>query len=142
MRNSLFCLILAGIIIGSYGCATMIRGTTETLYIESEPEGALAQLSTGQSCVTPCQIKLKRNQTVNIKFTKDGCEPTMITVVPTLAGAGVILGGLIDYGTGAVYNLTPNPVRVLLKCSEGENTLTKKNSGNKEVQKNQKEKDF
>jgi hypothetical protein len=33
-----------------------------------------------------------------------------------LAGAGVILGGLIDYGTGAVYSLQPNPVVAMLKC--------------------------
>jgi hypothetical protein len=95
----------------------MIRGTPEILQINSEPEGALAKLSTGQSCITPCQIKLKRNQTVNIKFEKEGCEPEMVTVVPTLSGSGVVLGGVIDYGTGAVYNLTPNTV-VILKCNK------------------------
>ncbi len=100
------------------GCATMIRGTSETLVITSEPEGALAKLSNGQSCVTPCQMKLKRNEIVYIKFEKKGCEPAMIPVVPTLAASGVIWGGLIDYGTGAVYDLTPNPVHVLLKCND------------------------
>lgn len=29
-------------------------------------------------------------------------------MIPTLAGAGVIFGGFIDYGTGAVYDLQPN----------------------------------
>ena len=100
------------------GCATMVRGTSEELQIVSEPEGALAKLSNGQSCITPCKIKLKRNQTVYIKFEKEGCEPEMVTVVPTLAGAGIILGGVIDYGTGAVYNPTPNPVHVILKCNK------------------------
>lgn len=37
-------------------------------------------------------------------------------MVPTLSGAGVILGGLIDYGTGAVYDLQPNPLTVTLAC--------------------------
>lgn len=41
----------------------------------------------------------------------------MVSVFPTLAGAGVILGGVIDYGTGAVYNLQPNPVVANLRCA-------------------------
>jgi hypothetical protein len=52
-----------------------------------------------------------------ITFSKSGCNNQMASVYPTLAGSGVILGGLIDYGTGAVYNLTPNPVVVSLNCS-------------------------
>lgn len=50
-----------------------------------------------------------------VKVSKEGYYTESITVTPTIAGAGVILGGIIDYGTGAVYNLTPNPVQVLLK---------------------------
>lgn len=97
------------------GCATMIRGTEDKLDITSEPSGALVELSNGQKGNTPCQFNLKRNQTVILKFTKEGYEPESLTVCPTLAGAGVILGGVIDYGTGAVYNLTPNPAHVILK---------------------------
>lgn len=108
--------LCAGMALTLAGCATMVRGTTETLQIVSEPEGALAKISSGQQCKTPCQVKLKRNQTVTIKLEKDGCESELVTVTPTLAGSGVLLGGMIDYGTGAVYNLTPNPVHVMLKC--------------------------
>ena len=132
MLRKLLRLGLVASMVVAAGCATMIRGTSETLYIESEPEGALAKLSTGQKCITPCQIKLKRNQTVNIKFEKEGCEPESITVTPTLAGSGVLLGGIVDYGTGAVYNLNPNPVHVLLKC-KGSNSGKKKARGKGET---------
>jgi hypothetical protein len=37
-------------------------------------------------------------------------------MIPTLGGAGVVLGGFIDYGTGAVYDLQPNPLTVTLDC--------------------------
>lgn len=96
------------------GCATMIRGTEEMVQVTSEPSGAIAEASDGQKCVTPCQLKFKRNQTVQIKITKDGYQPQSMSVYPTLAGAGVLLGGVIDYGTGAVYSLTPNPCCALL----------------------------
>ncbi|WP_172592474.1 hypothetical protein [Nitrosomonas supralitoralis] len=39
-------------------------------------------------------------------------------MMPTLAGGGVIMGGLIDYGTGAVYDLHPNPMTVSLVCDK------------------------
>ena len=93
----------------------MIRGTEEPLSLTSEPSGALAEVSSGQKCTTPCQVVLKRNQSIMIKFSKDGYEPETVSVFPTLAGAGVILGGVIDYGTGAVYSLTPNPAHAMLK---------------------------
>jgi hypothetical protein len=96
------------------GCATMIRGTEEKLDITSEPSGSLVELSNGEKGQTPCQFTLKRNQTIILKFTKEGYQPESLTVCPTLAGAGVILGGVIDYGTGAVYSLTPNPAHVIL----------------------------
>lgn len=35
---------------------------------------------------------------------------------PTLAGSRVLLRGLIDYGTGAVYSLKPNPAVATLRC--------------------------
>ncbi len=101
-------LLLAG------GCATMIRGTSENLMITSEPDGAQVKLSDGRACKTPCQMECKRNQTIILKFTKDGYQAESLTVCPTLAGAGVILGGVIDYGTGAVYSLQPNPAHVIL----------------------------
>lgn len=98
------------------GCATIVRGTDQPLQITSQPEGAKATLSNGQSCTTPCQMKLKRDQSIVITYSKPGCKANQLSVYPTLAGSGVILGGLVDYGDGAVYNLTPNPANVMLDC--------------------------
>lgn len=103
-------------IVAVCGCATMIRGTEQSLQIMSDPPGARASLGTGQTCNTPCSINLSRSTSTAITFEKEGCERTMISVFPTIAGAGVVLGGVIDYGTGAVYNLQPNPVVASLRC--------------------------
>lgn len=59
----------------------------------------------------------ERDSSFSITFSKDGCDSQTVSVFPTLAGAGVLLGGIIDYGTGAVYSLRPNPVVTTLKCS-------------------------
>jgi len=98
------------------GCVTVVRGTEEPLQLTSNPPGARASLASGQTCTTPCAISLSRGTSTVVTFEKDGCERQMISVFPTIAAAGVLLGGVIDYGTGAVYNLQPNPVVVLLRC--------------------------
>jgi hypothetical protein len=101
------------------GCATMIRGTEQQVSINTIPLGAQVQLSNGMSCSSPCTLTVPRNQSLSITITRDGCAPQTASMVPVLAGAGVILGGLIDYGTGAVYDLQPNPLTITLYCRDG-----------------------
>ncbi len=113
------------------GCATVTRGTTDVLVIETEPPGAEATLSNGLRCRTPCALTLRRNETVVVDIVREGYEPVRATVKPRIAGAGaagmagnVILGGLIgaaiDAGSGAMYDLAPNPLRVRLVPLGGE----------------------
>jgi len=109
---------LMALLVSVASCATIVRGTTEEVLFNTTPRGATATLSNGTTCVTPCSVVLKRNESVSVTFTRDGCDSHVTSVFPVLAGAGVILGGLIDYGTGAVYNLQPNPVLAALKCSQ------------------------
>ena len=97
-------------------CATMVRGTEQGVVVNSVPPGATVQVSNGVTCVTPCTFKAARNQSLTLTISKEGCHSTTAAIVSTLAGSGVILGGLIDYGTGAVYDLQPNPLTVSLVC--------------------------
>lgn len=72
----------------------------------------------GQSCTTPCTITAERNKTLQVTITKEGYHTHTTSLMPTLAGGGVLLGGLIDYGTGAVYDLQPNPYTAnLIPCN-------------------------
>jgi hypothetical protein len=75
-------------------------------------------ISNGQSCLTPCNIEAERKNTLQITVKKEGCNVMTTAMVPTLAGAGAMLGGIIDYGTGAVYDLQPNPLFVTLNCDK------------------------
>lgn len=108
------------------GCATITRGTTEVLIIESDPVGADVRIApAGVSCKTPCSIELKRKHNQLVTIRKEGYEPVDVNVIPQTSGAGgagmagnVLVGGLIgaavDAGSGAMKDLKPNPVKVTL----------------------------
>lgn len=94
----------------------MIRGTTEPLQLSTTPGGAKASLATGQACVTPCSLQVSRGTSTAVTFSKENCDDQMVSIFPVISGPGLLLGGLIDFGTGAVYSLQPNPVTAILKC--------------------------
>lgn len=110
-------------------CATITRGTKDTLVIETEPPNASVTLSNGLTCTTPCSVKLPRKEAVVVKIKKEGYYPVEVNVTPQISGAGglgmagnVVLGGLIgaaiDAGSGSMYNLKPNPIKVKLEKIE------------------------
>jgi hypothetical protein len=94
----------------------MIRGTHEPLQLSSNSGGSSCTDLEWAILHNACAMDEERDSSFSITFSKDGCDPQTVSVFPTLAGAGVILGGIIDYGTGAVYSLRPNPVVTTLKC--------------------------
>lgn len=107
------------------GCATITRGTKDTLVVNSEPSGADVELSNGMSGKTPATFKLPRKNNIVVEISKPGYEPTKVNVVSQISGSGgagmagnVLVGGLIgaavDAGSGAMNDLTPNPVNVTL----------------------------
>jgi hypothetical protein len=106
-------------------CATVTRGTSQKFAIESMPSQAQVALSTGQTCVTPCKLKLKRKHGFTATFTKAGYEPYHAEVRSKFSGGGaaagagnVLIGGIIgaavDGSNGSLNNLTPNPLKVKL----------------------------
>lgn len=125
-KQSLFAhtLIALAVLLFS-GCATVTRGTKDTLVIESDPAGATVQLSTGQTAKTPASFQLPRKESVVVTITREGYEPVTVNVQSQIVGAGaagmagnVLVGGVIGVGvdawTGATKSLKPNPVSVKL----------------------------
>ena len=122
MKTILMLLALASL----GGCATITRGTSEVLVVETEPPGAEATITPGRlRCTTPCTLELKRKHDYFIDLNKPGYEPAAVTILSQITGAGaagmagdVLLGGLIGAGvdafSGATKGLKPNPVKVNL----------------------------
>ena len=119
-------IALLALVVGTLpGCATITRGSSEALVVESTPTGAEVRLSSGETCKTPCTLKKKRKHNFVVFINRDGFEPVEVAVISETAGAGaagmagnVLVGGLIGVGvdaaTGATKRLTPNPIRVTL----------------------------
>jgi len=106
-------------------CATITRGTTDTLVISSTPAGADVKLDNGMTGKTPTSFKLPRDKDVIVSITKDGYEPVEVRVTSQISGGGGagmagnilfggIIGGAVDAGSGAMNDLVPNPVSVTL----------------------------
>jgi PEGA domain len=76
----------------------------ETLAIESEPPGAEAKTSLGQSCRTPCQLPVQPGTEFSITLTLSGYQPQRVSVHPEADGAS------------AAPRLAPNPVHVDLQA--------------------------
>ena len=92
------------------------------------PEADVA-LSTGQTCTTPCKLKLKRKTDFTAHISKAGYEPMEARVESKMKGGGVagaagnvlfggIIGGVVDGTNGSLMDLTPNPLQVTLKPTE------------------------
>jgi|SRR3954454_14064018 hypothetical protein len=110
------------------GCASVARGTTETISVESTPPGAEATISgldNPMTCVTPCAVVAKRNADITVTVQKSGYEPEVVQLTKDIPAAGaagfagnLLLGGLVGMGvdaaTGAATDHKPNPVIVTL----------------------------
>jgi hypothetical protein len=125
-------MMLCGLMAASLmlpACATITRGSSQKYTIETTPTAANVELSTGQNCVSPCNLKLKRKNGFVVTAKKEGYEPAKAVVDSKVRGGGVaggagniIAGGLIgiavDASSGAMNDLTPNPLHLTLKPVE------------------------
>ena len=73
----------------------------DTVRFESEPPGAEAKTSNGQTCRTPCALALPTNAPLTVTFTLNGYQPETETIEPITM-------------TGSPPALRPNPVLVEL----------------------------
>lgn len=118
-------LILALAAAPMAGCATVTRGTTNQVQVQSEPPGAQARTSLNHVCTTPCSLLVPRRAGFSVVFSKPGYQDQTIDVKTQIAGTGaagfagnVLVGGVVGMGvdayTGATLEHVPNPVRAQL----------------------------
>lgn len=121
-------MMLCGLMAASLmlpACATVTRGTSQKFNIETTPTAAEVSLSTGQQCISPCKLKLKRKPGFTATVKKEGYQTQTLTVDSKLGGGGAVagagnillggvIGGIVDGTNGSMNNLTPNPLQVTL----------------------------
>lgn len=112
------------------GCATIIRGTKETFTVDSVPQAASVQLSTGPSGQTPFSVKVPRGANLIVTVSKPGYRTQQITVPAQVSPTGAfltaanlfgsrdqsgLLGATVDAADGAAMEHKPNPLVVRLE---------------------------
>jgi hypothetical protein len=119
-------VLMVAALLALNGCASIARGTSETVEIQVEPKDATVTTSLGFSCTTmPCQFKVDRKTEFTVSATKEGYQPQTVDVVTKVSGKGaagfagnVLVGGVIGMGvdaaTGATKDHFPNPVVIKL----------------------------
>lgn len=121
-------LMLASMLGGALlfsGCATVTRGSSEQLMVQSVPSSAQVKLSNGFTGVTPVSFTVPRKGAIVVTVSKEGYETAQVEVTTHVSGAGTagflgnaliggVIGGGIDVATGAALSHTPNPVNVTL----------------------------
>jgi hypothetical protein len=95
--------------------------TTEALRIESEPPGAEAKTSQGQSCRTPCEVVVHTGNEISVTLALNGYLPQTVSVRPEAPppverDSAPIPGSL----------LSPNPIYVELQPAPAVAPPTKK----------------
>jgi len=133
-------------------CATVTKGTNDTVKMTSEPSEARIVFKDTtlkyqpQTCVTPCEIELNRKRTYNATVSKSGYEDFVVVMVPKVSTSGgtamagnLLLGGIVGAGvdglTGAMKDLSPNNLNVILAPTGGESYAMDKDDRKIENQK-------
>jgi hypothetical protein len=122
------------------GCASVARGTSEKVVINSEPTDATIRTSLGHSCPkSPCTVEVSRKTEFTAFADKDGYKPGQMYIGTKMSGGGaagmagnILLGGIIGVGVDAMSGATldhyPNPANITLVPvgSPGESTNVSK----------------
>lgn len=121
-KTSAYLLIISMISFSFNNCATLFKGSTDSVNFSSDPSGAKVYVNGNLLGTTPVELELKSNKTYTIEFKKDGYESKTV-VLNNSVGAGWIildvLGGLIpviiDAATGNWYELDQEHVNAVLE---------------------------
>lgn len=134
VMNSVPKVLLAAALLGLGGCATVVKGSSQDIAIDSSPQGASCEVTRqgvilGQISATPAKFNVSRDKDpLVIACKKPGHAAGQSTAESKFNGAtlgNILLGGVIgvvvDASTGANYTY-PEQVMVALPI-EGETSV-------------------
>ncbi|MFN3669766.1 MAG: translation initiation factor 2 [Brevundimonas sp.] len=120
-------LTLVGVALSLPACATITRGSSQEFTVESTPPGARVSTSNGFQCdATPCTFRMPRKDAFRATISMNGYVTQDVQVTSGMSGGGAaglagnvifggIIGGVVDANSGAMNDLSPNPLVVILR---------------------------
>lgn len=123
-------MMLCGLALATPACATIVNGTTQELYIDSEPKGASCAIDRQGAAAsvvnpTPGTVKVPRHkESIVVSCSLDGYEQSNEVVASSFTGLtlanlilpGGMVGVMIDASTGA-NNKYPEKIVVVMTPS-------------------------
>jgi len=120
------------------GCATIFKGTTQDISISSSPDKAIVTIKTMAgvqvfSAATPVTAKLGKKYAYIATIKLAGYTESTIQISQSMDGwfignllCGGIIGMIIDYANGAMWDLQPESISVSLITAymDGKETQT------------------
>jgi hypothetical protein len=122
------------------GCATIFKGSSADIRVDSQPSGASVYINGIDKGSTPQSLSLGRDEDHVLTFQKDGYEDVVVEVKKQFDGATTILGNIVsfaligivvDVATGAAYSLEPADVQANLNQMENAGLIDKIPENNK-----------
>ena len=129
-------LALVGVALSLPACATITRGSSQEFTVESTPPGARVSTSNGFQCdATPCTFRMPRKDAFRASVSMDGFVTQDHEISSGVSGGGAaglagnlifggVIGGVVDATSGAMNDLTPNPLVVILRTPAEEAVWT------------------
>ncbi len=120
-------LTLVGVTLCLPACATITRGSSQEFTVESTPPGARVSTSNGFQCdATPCTFRMPRKDEFRATVSLDGYATQTHEITSGISGGGAaglagnvifggVIGAVVDGSSGALNDLTPNPLVVTLR---------------------------
>lgn len=117
---------LAAVAITLPACATITRGSSQDFTVESTPPGARVSTSNGFQCdSTPCTFRMPRKNGFRVTVSREGYVSQEVEVTSGVSGGGAagmagnvvfggVIGAVVDGTSGAMKDLSPNPLVVVL----------------------------
>ena len=107
--------ILTALMIFFTGCSTIIKGTSQTINIESSPSGATVFLDGERVGITPINLSLKKGKYKSIRIQKDGYHTvtrqldkeydlvTLLNIFWDLSTTDLATGAAFQYSQNAYF---------------------------------------
>ena len=120
MKKTILLLIIAPLFFT--GCATIFDGSTDEVYLTSEPSGAKVIINGHERGTTPITLALKKKKDYNIEFIKEGYRKKTWYLSHSIGAGWIILdvllglvGIIVDAATGNWYGLDEDSYRAILE---------------------------
>lgn len=119
-------LLVTAIALSSAGCASIVKGTTQPITVNTDPQGARCEIKREGAVIavadpTPQTVQVDKDSAdLMLTCTLAGHKPgqyTLVSEAEAMAAGNVVFGGVIglavDAGTGALNKYAANTTVVL-----------------------------